>query len=341
MTQELEPITPAEAKEMYLEARKQEVSEATLQGHHYRLKQFVRWCDEVSDIDNLNSLSGRDLQRFKTWRRDDGELKPVTLRNHLNTLRVFINWCESIDAVEDGLHQKLDALMPMLSKEAQQSDSILEPERASDILHYLRKFEYASREHVILELLWETGMRIGSLYSLDVDDYDSEEERLKLRHRPETGTALKNKQEGERMIALIPQTCRVIEDWLESQRHEVEDEHGRSPLITTENGRMWKSGIRDRIYRVTRPCYFSGECPKGRDMEECEGTNYSTYSKCPLNVSPHDIRRGSITHYLTEDVPEKVVSDRMNVGQDVLDKHYDKRSEEVKVEQRREYLSDI
>ena len=53
------------------------------------------------------------------------------------------------------------------------------------------------------------------------------------------------------------------------------------------------------------------------------------------------IRRGSITHHLTEDVPEKVVSDRMNVGQDVLDKHYDRRSEEVKVEQRRGYLEDV
>ena len=60
-----------------------------------------------------------------------------------------------------------------------------------------------------------------------------------------------------------------------------------------------------------------------------------------MNVSPHDIRRGSITHFLTEDVPEKVVSDRMNVGQNVLDKHYDKRSEEVKVEQRRGYLDNI
>ncbi|RLM56905.1 site-specific integrase, partial [Halorubrum sp. Atlit-26R] len=41
------------------------------------------------------------------------------------------------------------------------------------------------------------------------------------------------------------------------------------------------------------------------------------------------------------DVPEKVVSDRMNVGQQVLSKHYDQRTEEQKVEQRRGYLNNI
>jgi hypothetical protein len=44
---------------------------------------------------------------------------------------------------------------------------------------------------------------------------------------------------------------------------------------------------------------------------------------------------------LTEDVPEKVISDRMNVGEDVLDKHYDRHSDEVKMEQRRGYLENI
>ena len=37
---------------------------------------------------------------------------------------------------------------------------------------------------------------------------------------------------------------------------------------------------------------------------------------------------------------KKVVSDRMNVGMDVLDKHYDKCSGQVKMEQRRAYLED-
>lgn len=339
--QELEPITPDEAKEMYLEARKNEVSQSTLDGYHYRLKHFIRWCESVEDIGNMNQMTGRLLQKFKTWRRDDGDLKPITLEGQLDALRVFIRWCESIDAVEQDLSEKFEALMPQLKKTDEQSEAILDGEEAEALLEYQRKFEYASRAHVIIEILWHSGMRLGALHSLDVDDYDAEEERLEVYHRPNSETPLKNGDEGERMVALSAEVCRVIEDWIDHHRHDVEDEYGRAPLLTSRNGRMNRSSIRDAVYRVTRPCFYSDECPKGRDMENCEAATYPNYCKCPANVSPHAIRRGSITHFLTEDVPEKMVSDRMNVGQDVLDKHYDKREEEVKVEQRRDYINGI
>jgi hypothetical protein len=58
-------------------------------------------------------------------------------------------------------------------------------------------------------------------------------------------------------------------------------------------------------------------------------------SKCPSSVSPHAIRRGSITHFLSKDVLEKGVKDRMKVSLDVLEKHYDRRGEREKAEQRR------
>jgi hypothetical protein len=109
----LEPLGPAEAKQMYLDQRKNEVSESTLQAHDYRLRHFVRWCDEEG-IDNMNTLSGRALHRYRLWRREDGGLNNVTLVTQLSTLRVFIKWCERIDGVPEGLHDKI--LLPSLSK---------------------------------------------------------------------------------------------------------------------------------------------------------------------------------------------------------------------------------
>jgi len=86
------------------------------------------------------------------------------------------------------------------------------------------------------------------------------------------------------------------------------------------------------INRITAPCYRNEPCPN------CEE---EVNAKCPEAVSPHAIRRGSITHFLSEDVPVEIVSDRMNVSRRILGEHYDKRSEEVKLEQRRGYLDNI
>ncbi|WP_394739455.1 tyrosine-type recombinase/integrase [Natronococcus roseus] len=338
MTKNLEPLTPTEAKDMFLADRHGQVAERTVQADDYRLRHFIRWTEE-NGIDNLNDLSGRTLHKFRLWRKEDGDLNKVSLRTQLKSLRVFIKWCESIDAVEEGLHEKI--LLPTPSKEEERREETLRTGQAEEVLEYLRRFEYASRSHTLLELLWHTGLRIGAVYSLDIEDYDPEEERLELTHRPDTETALKNKSEGERMIALSRHVCEVLDDWLEHNRPDVLDDHGRELLFTSEEGRLTISTMRERVYSVTRPCYYGKDCPHDRSVDDCEATRYGYRSKCPSSVSPHSIRRGSITHFLTENVPEKVVSDRMGVGQDVLDKHYDKRGEEVKVEQRRDYINGI
>lgn len=338
MTKTLEPLTPSEAKEMFLAERCGQVAERTVQADDYRLRHFIRWTEE-NGLDNLNDFGGRTLHKFRLWRKEDGDLNKVSLRTQLKSLRVFIKWCESIDAVEQNLHEKI--LLPTPSNEEERREETLRTGQAEEVLQHLRRFEYASRTHVLLELLWHTGLRIGAVYSLDLEDYDAEEERLDLTHRPDTGTALKNKSEGERMVALSRSVCEVLDDWIAHNRPDTIDDHDREPLFTSKHGRIAISTMRERVYTVTRPCYYTNDCPHERDPQDCEATEYGYRSKCPSSVSPHSVRRGSITHFLTEDVPEMVVSDRMDVGQDVLDKHYDKRTEEVKVEQRRDYLGDI
>jgi site-specific recombinase XerD len=336
---ELEPISPAEAKQMYLEQRRQEVSESTIQAHHYRLKHFVRWCEGEGNIENLNTLSGRDLQRYKLWRREDGGLNNVTMVTQLSTLRVFLKWCEKVDAVEPETFDKI--LMPSLAKNEDRRTAILDEEAAHELIKYLRKFEFSTRIHALVELLWHTGMRIGAAHSIDVEDYDPEEQFIEVRHRPEQGTRLKNKEDGERYVSLSAQVCDALDAYLEYTRIEVEDDHGRNPLFTSQYGRVAKSSLRDSLYRASRPCKYTNQCPHDRDLDSCEALEDNKASKCPSSVSPHAVRRGAITHHLSQDVPDKVVGDRMNVSLDVLEKHYDRRSEEEKADQRRDYLDGL
>ncbi|WP_152040692.1 hypothetical protein [Salinigranum salinum] len=66
MADELEPLDPKTAVEMYLQERRTELSDASIQAHNYRLRHFIRWCDE-QDIDNLNELTGRLLHQYRLW----------------------------------------------------------------------------------------------------------------------------------------------------------------------------------------------------------------------------------------------------------------------------------
>lgn len=332
--------TPEEALDLFLQERSTESADSTIQSYRYRLQHFVRWCGGVAEVDNLNDLSGRDLHKYKLWRQEDGGLNKTSLKAQMDTLRVFVRFCESIDAVEPDLHSKV--ISPTLSDGVGQRDVKLGAEEAEELLEYLGRFEYASFAHTLLLLLWRTGLRMGSVRALDLNDFDPENEHLAVRHRPESDTPLKNKQNGERLVALNPSVCATISDYIEVHRPDVVDDHGRDPLLATDNGRPGKNTIRTTVYRWTRPCQYGHTCPHGRDKDDCEALEVRwSASKCPSSVSPHAVRRGSITHHLTQDVPEQVVSDRMNVSQRVLDKHYDRRSEEVKVEQRRGYLEDV
>ena len=207
---------------------------------------------------------------------------------------MFVKWCERIDAIDQGMHDKI--LLPNLSKHEDQRDAMLDSEDADQLIEYLRQFEFGTRTHALIEVLWHTGMRIGAAHSLDLEDYDAEEQYLRLQHRPETGTRLKNKQDGERVVALNPDICDTLDAYLQYNRIEVRDDFGRTPLFTSQHGRPSKSTLRDSIYRMTRPCEYTGDCPHRREIESCEAMERNKASKCLSSVSPHAIRRGSILH---------------------------------------------
>jgi integrase len=134
--------------------------------------------------------------------------------------------------------------------------------------------------------------------------------------------------------------AQVLNDYIDTHRHDVTDEHGRQPLLTSPQGRPAKTTIQRNIYAMTRPCFIANECPHDRDIETCEATgDYNSASKCPLSRSPHALRRGRATKNLNDGMSEEMAGDRMDMSPEVLREHYNQQSEEDKRRLQREFLN--
>lgn len=323
-------IKPTDAKTTYEESRKTDLRESTLKTHHYRLKHFVRWCKQQG-ITDVSTLTRPEIDTYANWRRDDGDLSKASMKGQMDTLRVFLKFLERIGAVQPDLHEAVPSVK--MSPSEERNNRIVPANEAREILETLDRYHYASVKHVWFLLAWRTSARISSLRALDVKDYEPEEQYLYYRERD--GTQLKNGVQGERPVALSDETCAVLDDYLAQNRTQVEDEHGREPFISSSHGRVHRNTMRRWSYQLTCPSFRAEptDC-------DCQQSSKEAY-RCEDTVSPHGIRRGSITHFLREGLPEKVVSDRANVSEDVLDKHYDSRSQLEKMNQRRDYLDNI
>lgn len=64
-------------------------------------------------------------------------------------------------------------------------------------------------------------------------------------------------------------------------------------------------------------------------------------SKCPSSKSPHPSRKGYITEEAKAGVPDELLSERCDVGIDVLEEHYKHLNETEKRELRQEMLEAI
>jgi integrase len=335
---DLDPIDPRTALELYLEDKKGTLSRSSIKSHRYRISTFVDWLDDRG-ISNMNDLTGRLVKEYQLDGRKASDWAPSTEKSMLDTTRVFVRWCESIEAVDGGLSERVQS--PTLTGDEGVRDQQLDAETAQEVLKNLDRFHYCSRAHVTLAVMWYTMARCGAVRSLDLADYDAEKQSLRFTHRPETGTPLKNKHTSERHVAISESLADLLDGWIELKRPDVTDEYGRESLITTTNGRIAKGTIAGYAYKYTQPCRYKRRCPLDRNPETCESTDHGKVSSCPESVSPHPFRRGSITHWLRSDVPTQIVSDRADVSEGVIDKHYHERTDREKMEQRREYLDNV
>lgn len=339
----LKSIAPDEAVNRYLETRMSEVAESTLAGYERSLSVFTDFCEQ-SRIENLNNLSGRDVDDYRIYRRQESSdkvdtLSTKTMRDEMYLLRDFLDYLEDIEAVEQGLSGMVR--IPELADGDGIKDRFISPDRVDSIISFLEDFNYASPEHVVWVVVCTTGRRPGGIYGLNLEHLylDRDEPYIDFSHSEDL--RLKNGIKSNTEVNIPTDVAEVLRDYIENVRIGAEDKNGQ-PLLTTSMGRLSRSTMRRYFYKYTRPCQIGKECPHDKDPDACDAANdINQASKCPSTEPPYSSRHGHITALLKAGCPINVVSRRCDVSREIIEKHYDERSSAEKRESRREVLDQV
>lgn len=337
MTKAPPDLSPREAVQRWLDRQRVDKRDATVSAYWYRLKHFVEWA-ETEEIDSVRDLSGWVLESYETHRRAVG-LEAITLNNELGTLQQFLDYCARVELVDDDLPEKVD--VPSVPAQDQVSETRLDATSAERLLSHYRNGGHGTgrRGHAFLELAWFTAARVGALRGLDLEDVDLDRGYVRFRHRPQSGTPLKNGPKGERTVTVPPDAADVVEQYLDD-RHDVVDDYGRHPLFTTGRGRAANTTLREDCYFATVPCRYR-DCPHGKEPSSCDWFHHRAASPCPSSRSPHQVRTGSITWHRTREVPVEIVSERANASPEVIRRHYDQPDTDERIERQAPYLSNL
>jgi len=288
----------------------------------------------------MRDVDGWMIDDFRHW-RESQDVSPSTVKGSRVALSQLLEFCEGIEVVDEDISEKVE--IPKLTKDEETSDEMLEASRAKEHLRYFRESEqyFGHPWHTFLEVTWHTGCRLGGLRSLDLGDYDAEAGTLRFHHRPDLGTPLKNKEEGERIVSINDDVVAALDMYIARERSNKYDEYGREPLFAARQGRPTRTTLRAYSYLSTQPCLYT-VCPHSRERHTCEWTNRSHASKCPSSRSPHAIRTGSVTWLLNvTDGDIEWVARRVNAKPATIRRYYDKATVEEEFENRQQKHTEI
>ncbi|EMA59772.1 tyrosine-type recombinase/integrase [Halorubrum kocurii] len=332
-------LSPRQARDRFLEKRSMENSAKTIRSYNNRLTRWVHWCEERG-VERVGDLSGWLFDEYERHLRAE-ENAPATVKGKMTAVSQVVQYLATIEAVDEDLPEKVH--VPKLTRSQETSDTMLDTEDAKQLLEFYRNdpARFGTPPHAVLEVFWNTGCRLGAVVGLDLADYDPENGYLDFNHRPESGTPLKNNEQGERVVRISEPVVDALDTYIARERSDKRDEYGREPLFAGRQGRVTDTTIRSWTYQGTQPCLYM-ECPHGRRRRNCKFTERSHASKCPSSRAPHHIRTGSLTWHCDRGLPIEVISERVDADPDTIKRYYDKADRHRKMAERREeYTADL
>jgi len=214
-------------------------SEKTVGAYALDLRQFVSFLSsrpeaEATPADELlASVCTRDIRSWLASEARDG-VQPRSLRRKTQSLRAFYRWMlkrgkVNVNPATDITLAKTPRHLPEFALPSSLEAILAEPYDSAN--------EDEARTHLILHMLYATGMRQAELLAIDDNDINFTSAEIRV-------TGKRNKQ---RVIPVAPQLLDEIRTW-QSLRDSIYPDHDCAALFITRHGRMSK----DMLYKTCR-----------------------------------------------------------------------------------------
>lgn len=317
--------------------RRTDRSPATRRQYRETIPDFIEFTEEKGRVapSEITPILLDDYVDLLNERYD----RDASVHKYTKNIRTWLKWLSKRNLCEEEAYGVLDKDSLGLSPNARDEAPSIAETKA--ILENLRQNRYGSQQHALTEVLSDAGPRIGGVYSLDIGDFHPKRNELEFRHRPDTGTRLKNggtdsnsEGDGERFVTISQSTVKALIAYIESSdnRPDVTDEYGRKPLFATSQGRASRATLRRWVYQATSCRWANTELLE----VDCDGNCSPDSDICSCSYYPHALRRGAIVHRLSNGLAPHRASERFDVSPKVIEKHYDPRTKRQRKDDRAE-----
>lgn len=168
------------------------LSRKTMKSYEATLKLFSKFIDEEFQIMKISDIKDKHIKDYIKFTKERGKYSYVsddksvalnnpsvrkdfgksvsasTINNYIRNLKVFFNWLADSRIIKSSPMDKIDFIKVKRKPKDNISDSdFIELIKAIDVTKY---YEY--RDYVVIQLIMDTGMRLGETLSLTIDDVD-------------------------------------------------------------------------------------------------------------------------------------------------------------------------
>lgn len=235
-------------------------SEHTVMAYGNDIKAFGQFCLEEYDIDDIDEVSYSLIRGWVVQLVDDG-ISNRSINRKIASLKAYYNFLRRIGTITVDPLAKHRALKT--PKKLEVPFSTNEMEKVLSEISFGNDFQ-GVRDHLIIELLYATGMRRSELINLQLSDIDLADKKIKVL----------GKRNKERILPLLKSTCDLFSEYF-TVREELDRITSKEFVFLSKSGNKIYETL---VYRVINK-YFSEVSSK-------------------VKKSPHILRHTFATHLL-------------------------------------------